>query len=156
MFRPNPYRMGLILPGEPPSKVSKTAEYLATCVGTGVPTLANAGQGASGVLTFILCGNLKKFWLAAMKCDDTLWLEELLGFRVEDRPFLPSRDLCDRIAWTTDSPWVGIKSCSHFFVSFSKPFRDKPNCCRSRRVRSKSYWQLVIAFVWRHKLPGRT
>jgi len=39
--------MDFILPGEPPSKVSKTAEYLATCVGTGAPTLANAGQWAS-------------------------------------------------------------------------------------------------------------
>ena len=86
-------------------------------------------SGRAWVLAFIFLealGNLKKIWLAVMKCDDTLWLEELLGFRVEDRPFLPSCDLCDRNARTTDSPWVGIR-CSQFLLPFQRHFKTNPN-----------------------------
>ena len=78
-------------------------------------------------------GNLKKFWLAAMKCDDTLWLEELLGFRVEDRPFLPPCAPCDCSARTTDGPWVDITSCSQFLFPLQRHVsQDKAKSFPSR------------------------
>ena len=76
------------MPGAPPLKLSRTAECLASCVGSGVPT---SGIACSNMTS----ENFKKtlaifiqsvFRLAAMgACSDTQWLEELFGFSLDDR-----------------------------------------------------------------------
>ena len=76
------------MPGAPPLKLSRTAEYLASCVGAGVPTSEVACSNMTSDFFFKNLGTFIQsvFRLAAMgACPHTEWLEELLGFSLEDR-----------------------------------------------------------------------
>ena len=72
-------------PGQKKVKVSQTAEFLAASVGSGVPTSA-VGKGFKFVVSDWFDPNLSESYsnlAVSMPCEETLWLEELLGFSVE-------------------------------------------------------------------------